>query len=128
MSVTASLNGTLQLTDNLAGNTTFLKQLVLSYAGTVSSFAQGLNLGTGSVAIALPISPAQFVYIRNLAANAGSNLTVTWTPTGGSPATALILSPGAFVIFGETNQSNGISALTLTAAVVNTPVEYLIAS
>jgi hypothetical protein len=129
MSVTSTLNGTLQLTDNISGSTTFLKQLLLSYAGSVSSFAQNLTtLSTSGTNIALPNGSAQFLYIRNLSTVAGTIVTVTWTPQSGSTAVVLNLSPGAAIIFSETNSSNGITSLNLQPSAVNTPVEYLIAS
>lgn len=128
MSVTASLNGTLQLTDNLAGNTTFLKQLSLSYTGTISSFAQSQNIGTGSTTIPVPNGAIQFFYIRNLSTTPGVNVTITWTPKNSSTETAIVLSPGASIIFSETDTANGITALALSASAVNTLVEYLLAS
>lgn len=128
MSVSASLNGNLQLTDNLAGDTTFLKQLVLSYTGTVSSFAQSFLVGTATSVIPVPSPSAQFVYIRNIPTTFASNLSVTWTPNGAGSETIVTLSPGAAIILAETDQVNGITALTLTATASNTPVEYILAS
>src|SRR5882762_1004160 len=128
MPVTASISGNLQLTDNLAGDTTFLKQLVLGYAATVSSFAQSLNIGTSPATITLPNGSSQFVYIKNLSTVAGNTISVTWTPKNGFSAAVLTLSPGAAIIFSETDSNNGITALSLTASAVNTPVEYVLAS
>lgn len=128
MSVTASLNGNLQLTDNIAGNTTFLKQLLLSYTGVVSSFAQNFLVGTSPSTIAIPSTSAQFLYIRNIPTTFTSNITVAWTPNGGSSETILTLSPGSAILFSETDTTNGITALTLTASAVNTPVEFILAS
>lgn len=128
MSVTATLNGNLQLTDNLSGSTTFLKQLLLSYAGTVSSFAQNFPVGTSSSTIAIPNASAQFVYIKNLSTVTGTNITIAWTPQSGSLTTVVNLSAGAAIILSETNTSNGITSLSLTASAANTPVEYLLVS
>jgi hypothetical protein len=128
MSVTASLNGTLQLTDNLAGNTTFLKQLLLSYTGTVSSFAQSQLISTGSTTISLPAGSAQFVYIRNVSTIVGNTVTVGWTPRNESPATVTILDPGAAILLSETSTSNGITSLSVAASAANTPIEYILAS
>jgi hypothetical protein len=128
MSVTATLNGNLQLTDNLSGSTTFLKQLLLSYAGTVSSFSQGLLVQPTPINIGIPYVTAQFVYVRNVSATAGANVTVSWTPNGGSLATVIVLSPGSAILFSETNQTNGIGALSLIATSANTPVEYILVS
>ena len=128
MSVTAALSGNLQLTDNVLGDTTFLKNLILSYAGTVSSFAQNYQVGTGGVNISLPTGNAQFLYVRNLSTVAGTQLNVSWVPAGGSLSAVLTLSPGSALLFSETDAVNGIILLNLTASAANTPVEYLLAS
>lgn len=128
MSVTASINGNLQLTDNLSGDTSFLKQLILSYTGTVSSFAQSFLLGTASTTISLPNSSAQFVYIRNVPTTFSSSVTVSWTPNGGTSATVVTLSPGASIVLSETDATNGITALSLVATSANTPIEYILLS
>lgn len=126
MSVTAAVSGNLQLTDNQSGSTTFMKALSLSYTGTVSAFAQQTLIGTSSTTIDLQGSAAQFVYVRNIPTTFTSQLTVTWTPNGGSSETAITLSPGSAIILCETDSVNGITALAVTASAVNTPVEYLI--
>lgn len=128
MSITASVNGNLKLTDNLSGDTSFLKQLLLSYTGTVSSFAQSFLLGTSATPINIPSTAAQFVYIRNVPATFTSNVTVTWTPNGGNSATIATLAPGASIILSETDTTYGITALSLSASVVNTPIEYILLS
>lgn len=128
MSVTASVSGDLQLTDNQSGSTTFLKALSLSYSGTVSAFAQQTLIGLTPITIDLQNSNAQFVYIKNIKTTFSSNLTVTWTPNGGASETAITLSPGSAIILCETDAVNGITALSLTASAANTPVEYLLVS
>ena len=126
MSVTASLQGTLQLTDNLAGDTAMSKVISLVYTGTYSGFVQNQNLSNALTTLTLPGSPAQFVYIKNLSTVSGQNVTVTWTPNGGSSNSVAVLSPGAALILAETDTTNGITTLAVTAAVTATPIEYLI--
>lgn len=128
MSITASVNGNLKLTDNLSGDTSFLKQLLLSYTGTVSSFAQSFLLGTSATPINIPSTAAQFVYIRNVPTTFTSTVTVTWTPNGGTSSTIATLGPGASIILSETDTTYGITALSLAASVVNTPIEYILLS
>jgi len=85
-------------------------------------------LTTGS-AVTLPSGKAFAVYVRNQGAN---NITVTYTPTGGSSASA-VLTPvtggfgGVFMLFETAEAAGGITALTLTAAVATTPAEVFLA-
>jgi hypothetical protein len=71
-----------------------------------------------------------FTYVRNLGSN---NITVTYTPTGGS-ATSLILLPqtanagGIFLYAMTAETAGGITALSLTATTATTPAEYFIAA
>jgi len=96
MSVTVQLTGTITVTDNLTGSVQLQKQVIGGYTGTISEFAQQQLIGTGSTTINLPISPTQFVYIKNLSASA--TVTVTWTPNGGASATIVTLQPLSFKI------------------------------
>lgn len=73
---------------------------------------------------------AYFVYVRNLGAN---NITCTYTPTGGS-STSLILLPvgtnsgGIFMYALTAETAGGITALSLTASTATTPAEYFVAA
>ena len=55
-------------------------------------------------------------------------ITVIWTPTGGASATILVLNPLDMIAFWQitTAVGAGISALSLTASVANTPFELFI--
>lgn len=128
MSVTASLVGSVQLTDNIAGDTSLSKGIDFTYTGTYSSFTQSQSVGTSPVSLTLPGSPVQFLYLRNLATVSGSNLTVTWTPNIGSSNVVMTLTPGAAIIFSETDTTQGITDLSVTAAVAATPLEYILAA
>lgn len=125
MAITGSLSGTLALTDNLAGSVQLQKTLALSFLGTIAEYSQSQSI-TGTVTLNLPLNPTQFLYIKNLSATAGQTITVTWTPTGGSTATIVALQPGGSIIFIETNTTSGISALSVTAAIAATPIEYVL--
>jgi len=132
MAVTASVKGNLTLSDNLTGSTTFSKILNSAYAGDLSSFAQSFPVSSSGTTVAVPNSGSgntQFVYIKNLASTSGQNVSVTWTPAGASLETVLTLSPGSIIIFSESDATNGISALTLTATgttTSGTTVEFLL--
>jgi hypothetical protein len=129
LAVTGQIKGTISLTDNLTGSTSFSKVLNAAYAGTLSEYAQSFSvLSTGTV-ISVPNGSAQLLYIKNLASTSGQNISVTWTPTGASSETVLTLSPGSIIIFSEADAVNGISNLTLTATgttTVGTTVEFLL--
>jgi len=128
MSVTASLVGSVQLTDNVSGDTSLSKTVNSTYTGTNSGFTQSQLIGTSPVSLTLPGSPVQFLYLRNLATGIGANLTASWTPNGGSTQTVITLAPGGMILFSETNTSNGITALSVTAALAATPIEFILAA
>lgn len=124
MSITATLNSVITITDNLTGSVSYQKQVLGSYVGTVSTEGQNV-LVTGSTAITLPGSPTNVVYIKNLA-TATSVLTVTWTPNGGSSNIVVALQPSSFIILDENNASSGITALNVNPSVASTPIEYIL--
>jgi len=126
MAVQAQLAGVISLTDNLAGSTQMQKSINLSYLGTISEFAQSQQIGTSPTTIPLPGASVQFLYIKNLSANA--TLTVTWTPNGGAQAQVLPLQPGSLILFLESNSVSGITSLSLQASSAGTPCEYLLVS
>lgn len=124
MGVTGTYNGTLALTDNLAGSVQLQKLLNISFLGTISEYSQNQLFGTSPTSIALPISPVQFFYIKNLSTTA--TVAVTWTPTGGSSAAIQTLQPGAVLMFSQTGSSGGITALSVTASAASTPTEFVL--
>lgn len=125
MSVISSATGNVTLSDNVSGSTTFSKVLNSVVTGDLSSFAQSLPVGTSATTLSIPNSLAQFVYIKNLSSIAANTVTVTWTPGGGSSATVITLDPGGVLILAE-NGVSGISAMSILATAVNTPVEFLL--
>jgi hypothetical protein len=124
MPITGALNGNITMTDNLSGSVQLTKALVFQYLGTIFDYAQGLAIGTSPTALSLPLSPTQFLYVKNLSTTA--TVTVTWTPNGGSTAPIITLQPGATIIYVETNTTSGITALSVTASAVATPIEYIL--
>lgn len=126
MSVSASIVGSIKVTDNLTGSTSLSKVINNVYTGTVESYGQTVIIGETPVSISLPVSPAQFVYVKNLSTNSGTTVTVAWEPTSGAENNVVILDPGAIIIFCEVTTSNGITILSLTSNAVGTPVEYIL--
>jgi len=127
MAITLSFAGQLNVTDSVSGTVALSKQLTnLSTAGTAFSEAQTLSVGTGGTTVSLPISPTNFLYVKNL--HATNTLLVTWTPASGTFGSAPIvtLQPGAFIAFSEPTGAAGITALTLTGSASATLVEYVL--
>ena len=126
MSITATLAGNIQLTDSTTNATVFTKQLLaLLMVGTSFTETNAASIGTSPTSITLPVSPTQFVYIKNL--HATQTLAVSWTPTGGSSAVIQTLQPGSVVIFSELAAGSGITALSLTGSGAATICEYVLA-
>lgn len=124
MAITGGLTGTITMTDNLSGSVQLQKALSFQYVGTIFDYAQGLVVGTSPTSLTLPLSPNQFLYIKNL--STANSVTVTWTPNGGSSNPVLTIQPGATIIYVETNTTSGITALTVTASANNTSIEYIL--
>lgn len=130
MSMTVSLQGMITLTDNLTGSVQMQKQLNLPITGTVDVQSNGYMVNTTSSNLPVPVSPATFVYIRNLSTTA--TVTVTWTPNTAISATVIVLQPGAvanngsYILFEGTNSSSGITAVSVIASLNLTPIEFLI--
>ena len=125
MSVTATLNGSIFLTDSVSNTIQMQKAFVaLAFTGTVSELSQSQSVGTSPTTLTLPASPTQFLYIKNLAPT--NTLTVTWTPNGGASNPVITLQPGSSIIFMEVATGGGITALSVTASGASTPIEYML--
>lgn len=124
MSVTVATTGTQTLTDSTSTTTPFVRAVTGSYTGLASSVAQQVLIPNAPTSITLPISPVNFVYVKNLSGTA--TITVTWTPNGGASNVVVTLQPGSYVELVETAAGSGITALSLQASVASTPVEYLL--
>ena len=122
MSVTASTSGSLTLTDSAASTSTLSKVLAGTFAGTECSTAQSLLVGTSATPLTLPLSPINFLYIKNL--SGAATLTVSWTPNGGASATVLTLQPGAYIHFAEPVAGSGVTAVSVQASAISTPIEF----
>ncbi len=127
--MTFYVTGSLKLSNNETGSTAFSTVLNAAYAGTLSSYAQSLSVSSTGTVISVPNSSTQGLYIKNLSSTSGQNISISWTPTGATSETVLTLSPGSIIIFSESDTSNGITALTLTATgslTIGTTVEFLL--
>ncbi len=124
MPITGALNGTITMTDNLSGSVQLQKALAFQYLGTIFDYAQGLSVGTSPTDLSIPLSPNQFLYVKNLSTTA--TVTVTWTPNGGSSNVVLTLQPGSTIIYVETNTTSGITDLSVEASALATPIEYIL--
>jgi hypothetical protein len=128
MSVTAAVVGNVTLTDSVTGTTPLSKVLQnLSFTGLNSEFVQGQLIGTATASIVLPVSPVQFLYLKNL--HATNAVVVGWTPNGGSFATVQTLNSGSALIFcqNSTASASGVTAISVSATGASTNIEYLLA-
>lgn len=125
MAILSNLSGNIQLTDPNTGTVTISKALTASFTGTVSTVAESTLIGTATAVIALPVNPTQLVYIKNLAPAA--TVTITWTLNGGSSEPVIILQPLGMILMNESNTNGGITALSLQASAVSSPVDYILA-
>jgi hypothetical protein len=126
MAITASLNGNITVTDGVTGTVAFTKLLTaLATVGSVWNEASTVAIGTSPTSITLPVSPANFLYIKNL--HATQTLAVSWTPNGGASNPVVTLQPGSAIIIVEGLNTSGITALSVTGSGAGTTVEYLIA-
>ena len=130
--MTATLNGTLQLgTTNIvsANDVAYARAFanIVSTTLSQSTTAENIVISVGSpLTVALPVSPAQLVYVRNLPTSQQTIL-VTWTPNGGSSTIVTSLTPGGLVLLLETATGGGITALTIGAASLTSTVEWIVA-
>jgi|SRR5919108_1467377 hypothetical protein len=126
MAITVAQAGSVQISDTVTNNLTLNKTFAaLNFVGSVSTFAESVNIGTSPTSIALPVSPTIYVYIKN--AHATQTLQVTWTPNGGASNVVVTLQPGEYIVKGAFNNTSGITALTLLGSGVNTTCEYILA-
>lgn len=124
MPISGALTGFITLTDNLSGSVQLQKALNLQFLGTIFEYSQSQNVGTSPTTLSLPLSPTQFLYIKNLSPTA--TVTVTWTPTGGASNPVLTIQPGGAITYVESNTTSGITALSVTASALLTPIEYVL--
>lgn len=112
--ITDSVTGSIGITDNQAGSLSQIIALSQSYVGSVSEYYPAFSAAAGGTAVTFPITALQFVYIKNTSTTI--TLSVTWTKNGGGSVSVVTLDPGAFLMLCENGTTNGITALTLTAA------------
>ena len=97
-------------------------------AATLWAASDFFQVPTSPTSISLPATTIYFVYVRNLGAN---NVTLSYTPTGGS-STSLVLLPtgsniGGIFLYGlSAETAGGITAMSLQASTATTPVEYFL--
>lgn len=121
---TIQLSGPIQVYD-INSNLVATKNLTgLSVA--VTDYVQGtLAISAAASAIALPVSPTNFMYLRNL--GTATAAAVSWIPQGGSGAIVqnLGLSSTALVMQVGQGATTGITALTVSCAAATT-IEYFL--
>ena len=127
--VAINLNYAIQAVDVTAAVTVFNRTISgFQLSATVWSASDFFQVNTTSTTISLPATTIFFVYVRNLGAN---NVTLAYTPAGGS-STSLVLLPvgsnvgGVFLYGLSAETAGGITALSATATTAVTPIEYFV--
>jgi len=125
MAITISIVGSINITDGQTGTVAYTKLFAgLAMTGSAFTELQTASIGTSPVSISLPISPTQFVYIKNL--HPSQTLSVTWTPNGGGLNPVVTLEPGSAITFLEAAGGAGITALSLTGSGAGTTAEFVL--
>lgn len=125
MPLTITLQGQIAITDGASGTIALQKQVSATMvSGSAFSQAQSLSLGTSSISLVLPVTPVQFLYLKNL--HSTQTVGVTWTTPAGGSQFIVTLEPGAVIVFSETNPGAGITAVSLQASGASTPVEFIL--
>lgn len=123
--ITITLQGQISVTDGVSGTIALQKQVSATMvAGSSFSQAQSLSVGTASANLILPVTPVQFIYLKNL--HTIQSVSVTWTTPANGSNPVITLEPGAVLIFSETNPGAGITAVSLQASGASTPVEFIL--
>ena len=125
MSITITPTGYFSITDTTVGTLPFKKVFSVGLTGA-SAFSETQSgfVGTTPTSQVLPISPTQFLYIKNL--HATQTLAVTWTPTGGASNIVMTLQPQSAIFFLEAAAGGGITALSLTGSGAATTYEMIL--
>jgi hypothetical protein len=108
-----------QQVNSSAGNPTF--------SATYVYYNAYENIGTSPATLTLPDTTVWVAWVKNLSATA--NLTVTPTPVaGGTPLGYILVPGGVWAYWNPAKTAGGLSAISLTASALATPVEVLLAA
>lgn len=123
MAVTASLLGNLSVTDNQSGSVAMSILVNLAFAGSIESYGT-INTSTSPLTVALPVSPTQFLYIKNT--DTVNSVIVTWTPNGSTSHVIQTVDAGGAVFFCQNGTTNGITALSVQASAGTPAIQYVL--
>jgi len=118
------LNGPIQVFD--LNNNLITTKTITGVTVPVSDYASGtLAVSAAAAAITLPVSPTNFMYLRN---DGTAVAVVSWIPQGGSGVIVQNLGVSSTMSVAQVGQggSTGITALTVSCAAATT-VEYFLA-
>lgn len=91
----------------------------------VTDYSSGsLSFSAAAAALPLPLSPTNFIYVRNLGT---ATAAVSWVPQGGSGAIVQNIGTSSFIMVGQVGQTGttGVTAITASCAAACT-IEYLL--
>lgn len=122
MSVSITIQTTLTATDSVSS--LINKTIATTSTCTMIDYSTSFNVSTTPASLILPLSPLQIVYIKNI--GSANNVTVTWTPTGGSSAVIQTLTPTSFMLYIQTSVGQGVTAVSVATASLTSKIEYVI--
>jgi hypothetical protein len=120
---TIKLLGPIQVFD--VNNNLIVNQTLTGIQTPVTDYAQGsLSVSAAASAIALPVSPTNFIYLQNIGT---ATAVVSWVPQGGAGAIVqnLTVSSAAMVVQAGAASNSGVTAITVSCAAATT-VSYLL--
>jgi hypothetical protein len=127
MATTNNMTFTLQQLDSAAKTLASRTVTLTDATATVGDFrGVGTLIDTTLTTIGLPIAQVRQLELRNTHTTA--KVTVTWTPTTGASAVAIILGPGDAICFWHlaAGSTYGISQLKLQSDTANTSFELFL--
>jgi len=116
MAVTVQVTGNMLVVDNVSGDTPLVKQLQsILFSGSAGALINTVTVGTTPYTPSLPGSTAGFVFVQNAGGVGSGNLTVSWTPSGGTGVQVATLPPGGALMLANPNTSQGVTGLSLVS-------------
>jgi|SRR5882672_575999 len=126
MAESLQLQGNIQYNTGRPGDIPLPIVLTLnSLAGTAMGGPVQASLASGANNIPLPITTAQFAYVKNT--HASQTITVSWTAGGVAAPSLMVLRPGDWIMFSASvGAGSGITVLGLNASGAATTCEYIL--
>lgn len=119
-----TLNGPINITDSTSGNLITTKALTGLTCAVLDYSIGSIAFSAAATAITLPVSPTNFIYLRN---DGTAVAAVSWIPQGGAGAVVQNLGTSSAIMVVQVGQggTTGITGVTVSCAAACT-IEYLL--